>query len=85
MGGAQVTKQEAIMIAAKQMPEAEIQAVIEYGDLFIFKMDTKDPFEAGFDPFYSVDKRTSAFEGFSIFGADNPAQITALFRAEQGG
>lgn len=52
---------------------------IDYGTLFIFLVDTHDPFEGQFDPFYSVDKLTGEIRDFSIIGSGNPKVIESLF------
>jgi hypothetical protein len=70
---------EATKIISKSIPNAKIQAVVEYGDLYLFQVFTDLPFEEELDPFFSVNKETGEFRDFSILTDGNVRDIEALF------
>lgn len=75
--------EQATMIVEKALPNGQIQAVVEYNDLYLFQVFTDRPFEEEFDPFYSVDKNTGAFSDFSIITDGNISEILPLFEQEK--
>ena len=55
---------ESINIIKKNIPDAIIQKVVEYKDLYIFHIFTSNPYEGKLDGIYSVNKKTGKFEDF---------------------
>lgn len=72
----------ALLLAA--YPSGEVQRWIEYEELFIFQLFIGDDGEAGFDPFYSVNRRSEEVAEFSIITDGDIAVIVDRFRAFEG-
>lgn len=66
-------------IVQKAIPQGKIQAVVVYGDLYLFQVFTDDPFEGDADPFYSVNRLTGEFRDFSIITDGDISEIVRLF------
>jgi hypothetical protein len=75
-------RQEATLVVQKNLPEGDIQNLIEYQDLYVFQVFSPDPDEGQYDPFFSVHMETGEFRDFSILKDGNTAQIIALFLEE---
>ena len=74
-----LSKADATAVINKNISGADIQGLIEYQNLYVFKVFTDDPDEGQFDPFYSVDQETGTFAEFPLFLQDNiPAIIDAF-------
>lgn len=71
---------EAKIIISRNIPEGKIQKYIEYKDLFVFQIFTDDPLEGIYDPFYSVNRKTSEFRGFSIMQPEVFTEVMNLFK-----
>lgn len=74
-----VNLEQAHKVILSNLPGSTIHNVIEYNDRYIFVVDTGDPDEAGYDPFYSVDQRTGKFAEFSIITGGDMDDIFKLF------
>jgi len=61
-----------------------VRAAIEYGDVYLTRVEYEDPEEANYDPFYSIDKQTGAINEFSFLHDGDPFEITMLFLASEG-
>lgn len=73
--------EKATIIATSNYPQGNIQAVIDYREVWLFQIFTDDPDEGIWDPFFSVDQKTGKFEEFSVMDDGNPFEINALFLA----
>lgn len=69
---------EAKALIKKELPNGRIQKGIEYNGLYIFQVFFDDEIEGTIDPFYSINKSTGEFNGFSLFLNDN-YKILELF------
>lgn len=70
---------DAIKIIREHFPQGEIKKYIEYKDLFVFQIFTGDPLEGDYDPFYSINRKTSEFEGFALFKPGVFSEVMDLF------
>lgn len=70
---------QAINIAKKKYPQGNIESLIVYNGLYVFKIINDDELEGDMDPFYSVDIMSGEFRDFSIITDGNIAEITKLF------
>lgn len=70
---------QAKTIVKNNIPNGKIQAVVVYGDLYIFQVFTDDELEGQMDPFYSVDIKTGEFRDFSIITDGDINILTELF------
>lgn len=68
-------------IALSHIRGGRVNAVRETDNLYILQIFTNSPDEGQMDPFYSVDKKTGAFSGFSMFLDKNFELIRELFKA----
>lgn len=71
---------QAINIAKKKYPRGNIESLIVYNGLYVFKITNDDELEGDMDPFYSVDIMSGEFRDFSIITDGNIVEITKLFR-----
>ena len=71
--------EEARKIVKKNFPRGKIEKYIECNDLFVFLITTDDPLEGGFDPFYSVHRKTGIFQGFPMMLPENFKVASELF------
>jgi len=62
---------------------AGIAATVVYHNLYLVRVVFAAEDEAHYDPFYSVDSETGAVNEFSFLHDGDPAEITALFLAEE--
>lgn len=69
----------ALVIVKKHLPNSKVKKYIEYKDLFVFHVDIDDPAEGGWDPFYSVNRKTKEFRDFSIILDGDIGELTELF------
>lgn len=70
---------EAKRIVSQNMPEGRIQKYIVYKDLFVFQIFTDDLLEGIYDPFYSVNRKTSEFQGFPLMQPGVFTEVMNLF------
>ena len=49
--------------------------------MFVFLVYTNDKVEGGYDPFYSVDRKTSEFDGFPILKHEIFNEVMDLFKS----
>lgn len=70
---------EAKHIVHTYFPKGKIKKYIEYKDLFVFQIFLDDPLEGTYDPFYSVNRKTSEFEGFALFKPGVFKEVMDLF------
>jgi hypothetical protein len=70
---------EATKRIKKVFPDAKIGANIDYRGLYIFQVFLDLPEEAGFDPFFSVNKQTGEVRDFSVITDGNISEINKLF------
>lgn len=70
--------QQATDVLRKGIPVTSVEAVITYGDLYIFRVIRDEPGEEEMDPFFSINRETGELRDFSII-TDGNAEITALF------
>lgn len=73
--------EKATEIVNQQLPGWDIQAVVEYQNLFLFQVFSQEPEEEEMDPFFSVNKETGEFRDFSIITDGDTAEIARLFLA----
>lgn len=78
-----LTKQGAKIVALQAFPDAKIEAVIDYNDLYVLQMFVPNPLETLWDPFYSVHKETGEFLDFSIIEDGNMSQILDSIEKEK--
>jgi hypothetical protein len=71
---------EATDIVGEWIPNGNIQAVIDYKDVYLFQVFTDDALEGQWDLFFSVNKETGEFRDFSITTDGEPGEITRLFQ-----
>lgn len=76
-----LTSREALDIVKSVMPKAKIESYIEYRNLFIYQMIIDDPYEGGWDPFYSVNRDTKEFKEFSIMLDGDLTEVNDRFVA----
>lgn len=57
---------QATELLLKATPVVKVDAVVEHGDLYIFRAETDLPGEVGWDPFYSVNRRTRECRDYTI-------------------
>ena len=70
---------EAIKIIREYFPKGKIKKYIEYKDLFVFQIFMDDPLEGDYDPFYSINRKTSEVEGFALFKPGVFEEVMTLF------
>lgn len=59
--------------------KANIQRVIEYKNLYVFMVFTKDPYEGQMGPYYSVDMRTGEFRDFAYLELGVFKEVMSMF------
>lgn len=70
---------QAINTVKKNIPDGNIDSMIVYNGLYVFKVFMNDELEGQMDPFYSVNVETGEFRDFSIITDGNILEITKLF------
>ena len=70
---------EATKIAHENHPDGDIQAIVVYKGLYLFRIFNNRPGEQEMDPFYSVDMETGEFKEFSMLTDGDMGEITSLF------
>lgn len=70
---------EATTIIKQNLPTGKIEAVVEYRNLYLFRVFVPLPGEEGMDPFYSVDKSSGTFRDFSLLTDGDIEEVTNLF------
>lgn len=70
---------QAVNTVNKNIPDGNIDSMIVYNGLYVFKVFTDDELEGQMDPFYSVDMETGEFRDFSIITDGNISEIVKLF------
>ena len=70
---------DAIKIIREHFPQGKIQKYIEYKDLFVFQIFLNDPLEGDYDPFYSVNRKTSEVQGFALLKTGVFEEVMTLF------
>lgn len=78
-----LSKSEAIKIIDMNIPGGTIKKVIEFRDMFVFMVYTSDKLEGKLDPFYSVNRVTSQFEGFPMMKPENFSEVMRLFSGQK--
>lgn len=73
-----LTEAQAQALVEKALPGVPIKAWAQYGDLYLFRVQYPDLEEADFDPFFSVDTKTSEVKDFSVITDGNISDIAAL-------
>lgn len=71
--------EEAVKIVQANLPGCGVKKYIDYKEVFVFQVFLDDPLEGTCDPFYSVNKETSAFEGFALFAPGVFSEVMQLF------
>jgi hypothetical protein len=74
-----LTEQEALQIVQKHFPQGNIQAYIQYRDVYLFQIFRADEYEEEDDPFYSVHMASGEFRDFSIITDGDTTEIVSLF------
>lgn len=74
-----LTSEQALIIVKKHMPKGKVRKHIEYKDLFVFQIFTDDPDESGWDPYYSVNRKTKEFRDFSILTDGDIDELMDMF------
>lgn len=70
---------EATVIAHENHPDGDIQTVVVYKGLYLFRIFNDNPGEQEMDPFFSVDMETGEFKEFSILTDGDISEVTSLF------
>lgn len=70
---------QAVNTVNKNIPDGNIDSMIVYNGLYVFKVFIDDELEGQMDPFYSVDMKTGEFRDFSIITDGNISEIVKLF------
>lgn len=70
---------EAKEIVAEKMPNSTVGKYIEHGDYYIFMLLLTAGVESGFDPFFSVHRKTGEFMDFSVIDSPDMLQIEKKF------
>ena len=61
------------------IPTGNIESMIIYNGLYVFKVFADDELEGQMDPFYSVNMKTGEFRDFSIITDGDTSEIVKLF------
>lgn len=72
---------DAMDIVRTNIPNCIIKKHVIYKDMFVFLVYTNDKVEGGYDPFYSVDRKTSEFDGFPILKHEIFNEVMDLFKS----
>ena len=70
---------QAVNIVKNNIPTGNIESMIIYNGLYVFKVFVDDELEGQMDPFYSVNMKTGEFRDFSIITDGNTSEIVKLF------
>lgn len=70
---------QAVNTVKKNLPDGNIDSMIAYNGLYVFKVFDDDELEGQMDPFYSVNVKTGEFRDFSILTDGNISEIVKLF------
>lgn len=70
---------QAVNTVKKNLPDGNIDSMIVYNGLYVFKVFNDDELEGQMDPFYSVNMETGEFRDFSILTDGNITEIVKLF------
>ena len=70
---------QAVNTVKKNLPDGNIDSMIVYNGLYVFKVFNDDELEGQMDPFYSVNMETGEFRDFSIITDGNTSEIVKLF------
>lgn len=70
---------QAVNTVKKNLPDGNIDSMIVYNGLYVFKVFDNDELEGQMDPFYSVNIETGEFRDFSILTDGNLTEIVKLF------
>lgn len=70
---------QAVNMVKNNIPTGNIESMIIYNGLYVFKVFTDDELEGQMDPFYSVNMETGEFRDFSIITDGNTSEIVKLF------
>lgn len=70
---------QAVNTVKNNIPTGNIESMIIYNGLYVFKVFTDDELEGRMDPFYSVNMETGEFRDFSIITDGNTSEIVKLF------
>jgi hypothetical protein len=62
---------------------AQVRACIEYGDVYLARVEYIDADESNYDPFFTIDKETGAVNEFSFLHDGNPFEVMMLFIAAE--
>lgn len=76
-----LSSEQALTKLSKVFPERSIEGPVEFKNLWIFKaIDSSDPVEGSYDPFFSVDKTSGIVREFSVMTDATPFEIFMLFK-----
>lgn len=78
-----LTEEQATLRIGEVFPDTELDITgpVNYNELYLFRViETSDPIEGGWDPFFSVDKETGEVRDFSIITDGNQGDIIKLFQ-----
>lgn len=70
---------QAVNTVKKNLPGGNVDSMIVYNGLYVFKVFDNDELEGQMDPFYSVNMETGEFRDFSILTDGNITEIVKLF------
>lgn len=74
-----LSAKQAVNMVKNNIPTGNIESMIIYNGLYVFKVFTDDELEGQMDPFYSVNMETGEFRDFSILTDGNITEIVKLF------
>lgn len=78
-----LTEEQALLKIREVFPDSDLEVTgpVNYNDLYLFRViDTSDPIEGMWDPFFSVDKETGEVRDFSIITDGDQGKIIELFQ-----
>jgi len=78
-----LTSEQSMQAIRQVFPDSdlEITGPVDYQSVYLFRViDTSDPIEGSWDPFFSVDKKTGEVRDFSIITDGNQGEIIQLFQ-----
>jgi hypothetical protein len=82
-----LTSEQATQVIRKVFPDSDLDVAgpVDYQSVYLFRViDTSDPLEGAWDPFFSVDKKTGEVRDFSIITDGDQGRIIELFEEVTG-
>jgi hypothetical protein len=83
-----LTSEQATKAIRQVFPDSDLDVTgpVDYQSVYLFRViDTSDPIEGAWDPFFSVDKKTGEVRDFSIITDGNQGEIIQLFQEASNG